>query len=187
MSGSADSAGNRGSAAASGSVAASEATPESPRDQSSRESPSIGSSGRIRQSVPSASGLSPVEVVEALGREFFAALDARDPRRLRHTMAANATFRAHPHSAPIRPADEIVAYFGTVVSSYPNAHWDVTDVIATPDRGAVQFVIREYSARQGRELISEQVAIIRISQGKIVSMVGYYDSAEFQRVFWEGE
>ena len=134
-----------------------------------------------------ASGLSEVEVVEALGREFFLALDARDPRRVRNTLAANATFRSHPHSAPIRPADEIVAYFGTVVSSYPNAHWDVTDVIATPDRGSVQFVVREYSARLGRELISEQVAIIRVNAGKIVSMVGYYDSNEFQRVFWDGE
>lgn len=132
-----------------------------------------------------AAGLSPSDVVEALGREFFLALDARDPRRLRHTLAANATFRAHPHSAPIRPADEIVAYFGTVVSSYPNAHWDVTDVIAAPDRGAVQFVIREYSARQGREMISEQVAMIRVTGGKIVSFVGYYDASEFQRVFWD--
>ncbi|MBA2469518.1 MAG: nuclear transport factor 2 family protein [Chloroflexia bacterium] len=133
----------------------------------------------------SASGLNPTEVVEALGREFFLAIDARDPRRLRHTLAANATFRAHPHSAPIRPADEIVAYFGTVVSSYPNAHWDVTDVIAGPDRAAVQYVIREYSARQNRELISEQVAMIRVTSGKIVSVVGYYDTVEFQRVFWE--
>lgn len=135
----------------------------------------------------SASGLSDIEIVEALGREFFQALDARDPRRLRNTLAANATFRAHPHSAPIRPADEIVAYFGTVVSSYPNAHWDVTDVIAAPDRGAVQFVLREYSARQGRERISEQVTIIRVSGGKIVSVVGYYDSSEFRRVFWESD
>ncbi|MDQ3655996.1 MAG: nuclear transport factor 2 family protein [Chloroflexota bacterium] len=133
----------------------------------------------------SASGLNPTEVVEALGREFFMAIDARDPRRLRHTLAANATFRAHPHSAPIRPADEIVAYFGTVVSSYPNAHWDVTDVIAGSDRAAVQYVIREYSARQNRELISEQVAMIRVTGGKIVSVVGYYDTVEFQRVFWD--
>ena len=138
-------------------------------------------------SPPSASGLSEIEVVEALGREFFLALDARDPRRVRNTLAANATFRAHPHSAPIRPADEIVSYFGTVVSSYPNAHWDVTDVIAMPDRGSIQFVVREYSARLGRELISEQVAIIRVNAGKIVSLVGYYDSNEFQRVFWDGE
>ncbi len=133
-----------------------------------------------------ASGLSATEVVEALGREFFLALDARDPRRLRNTLAANATFRTHPHSAPIRPADDIVAYFGTVVSSYPNAHWDVTDVIAAPDRAAIQFVIREYSARQGREMISEQVAMIRVTGGKIVSFVGYYDTSEFQRVFWDG-
>lgn len=134
-----------------------------------------------------ASGLSETEIVEALGREFFLALDSRDPRRLRNTLAANATFRVHPHSAPIRPADEIVAYFGTVVSSYPNAHWDVTDVIAQPDRGAVMYVIREYSPRQGRERISEQVAVIRVSGGKIVSIVGYYDGAEFQRVFWDTE
>lgn len=132
-----------------------------------------------------ASGLSDIEIVEALGREFFMALDARDPRRMRNTLAANATFRVHPHSAPIRPADEIVAYFGTVVSSYPNAHWDVTDVIAAPDRGAVMYVIREYSARQGRERIAEQMAVIRVAGGKIVSIVGYYDSAEFQRIFWE--
>lgn len=133
----------------------------------------------------SASGLSDIEIVEALGREFFMALDARDPRRMRNTLAANATFRVHPHSAPIRPADEIVAYFGTVVSSYPNAHWDVTDVIAAPDRGAVMYVIREYSARQGRERISEQLAVIRVAGGKIVSITGYYDTAEFQRIFWE--
>ena len=134
-----------------------------------------------------ATGLSEAEIVEALGREFFLALDSRDPRRLRNTLAANATFRVHPHSAPIRPADEIVAYFGTVVSSYPNAHWDVTDVIAQPDRGAVMYVIREYSPRQGRERISEQVAVLRVSGGKIVSIVGYYDGAEFQRVFWDVE
>jgi ketosteroid isomerase-like protein len=133
----------------------------------------------------SASGLSGAEAVEALGREFFQALDARDPRRLRHTLAANATFRALPHMAPIRPADEIVAYFGTVVSSYPNAHWEVTDVIAAPDRAAVQFIIREYSARYGREIISEQLAMIRVAAGKIVSIVGYYDTAEFHRVFWD--
>lgn len=132
-----------------------------------------------------ASGLSETEIVEALGREFFLALDARDPRRMRNTLAANAQFRVHPHRAPIRPADEIVAYFGTVASSYPNAHWDVTDVIAQPDRGAVMYVIREYSPRQGRERISEQMAVIRVSGGKIVSIVGYYDGAEFQRVFWE--
>lgn len=132
-----------------------------------------------------ASGLSDIEIVEALGREFFMALDARDPRRMRNTLAANATFRVHPHSAPIRPADEIVAYFGTVVSSYPNAHWDVTDVIAAPDRGAVMYVIREYSAQQARERISEQLAVIRVAGGKIVSIVGYYDTAEFQRIFWE--
>lgn len=131
--------------------------------------------------------LSDAEIVEALGREFFLALDSRDPRRLRNTLAANATFRVHPHSAPIRPADEIVAYFGTVVSSYPNAHWDVTDVIAQPDRGAVMYVIREYSPRQGRERLSEQMAVIRVSGGKIVSIVGYYDGGEFQRVFWDVE
>lgn len=142
-------------------------------------------SGASTESRRTASGLSPVEVVEALGREFFLAIDARDPRRLRNTLAANASFRAHPHSAPIRPADEIVAYFGTVVSSYPNAHWDVTDVIAGTDRAAVQYVIREYSARQNRELISEQVAMIRVTGGKIVSVVGYYDTVEFQRVFWD--
>jgi ketosteroid isomerase-like protein len=145
-----------------------------------------GSGGALSDTKRSASGLNPTEVVEALGREFFLAIDARDPRRLRHTLAANATFRAHPHSAPIRPADEIVAYFGTVVSSYPNAHWDVTDVIAGTDRAAVQYVIREYSARQNRELISEQVAMIRVTGGKIVSVVGYYDTVEFQRVFWDG-
>ncbi|CAN5851841.1 hypothetical protein BH20CHL3_BH20CHL3_04120 [soil metagenome] len=147
---------------------------------------STESSGKPPEQRRSASGLNPTEVVEALGREFFLAIDARDPRRLRHTLAANATFRAHPHSAPIRPADEIVAYFGTVVSSYPNAHWDVTDVIAGSDRAAVQYVIREYSARQNRELISEQVVMIRVTSGKIVSIVGYYDTIEFQRVFWDG-
>jgi ketosteroid isomerase-like protein len=153
----------------------------------SSSSPSANKEANVDAQRQSASGLSETEIVEALGREFFLALDARDPRRLRNTLAANATFRAHPHSAPVRPADEIVAYFGTVVSSYPNAHWDVTDVIAAPDRGAVQFVIREYSARQGRELISEQILVIRVTGGKIVSMVGYYDSAEFHRVFWESD
>lgn len=133
------------------------------------------------------SGLGDSEIVEALAREFFLALDARDPRRLRNTLSANAQFRTHPHSAPIRPADEIVAYFGTVVSSYPNAHWDVTDVITQPDRSAVMFVVREYSPRRGRERLSEQIAVIRVSGGKIVSIVGYYDSAEFQRVFWDPE
>ncbi len=122
---------------------------------------------------------------ERLGREFFAAIDARDPHRLRNTLASHATFRALPHREAIRPADEIVAYFGTVVSSYPTARWDVTDVIATDDRAAVQFILREYAAHLGRELISEQLAIVRASEGKIVSVVGYYDTAEFRTHFWD--
>lgn len=123
--------------------------------------------------------------VETLAREFFAAIEDRDPRRLHATMAEHATFRALPHSTPIRPANDIVAYFGTVVSSYPSAHWEVSDVIASGDRAAVQFVVREFSTRLGRDLLSEQVAIIRVAQGRIVNIVGYYDSSEFRRVFWE--
>lgn len=119
-----------------------------------------------------------------LGREFFAAIDARDPRRLRATLANHASFRALPHRDVIRPADEIVAYFGTVVSSYPTARWDVTDVISDGERAAVQFTLREYAAHLGRELLSEQIAVFRTSGGKITSIVGYYDSEEFRGQFW---
>jgi ketosteroid isomerase-like protein len=132
-------------------------------------------------------GAAPRPTVEMLGREFFAAIDARDPRRLRAILANHATFRALPHREVVRPADEIVAYFGTVVSSYPTARWEVVDVIAHDDRAAVQFVIREYAPHLGRELISEQVAIVRGSEGRIVNVVGYYDSAEFRRQFWDQE
>jgi ketosteroid isomerase-like protein len=120
----------------------------------------------------------------ALGREFFAAIDARDPRRLRATLANHASFRALPHRDAIRPADEIVAYFGTVVSSYPTARWDVTDVISDGERAAVQFTLREYAANLGRELLSEQIAVFRTSGGKITSIVGYYDAEEFRGQFW---
>lgn len=123
--------------------------------------------------------------VETIAREFFSAIEDRDPRRLHATLAEHATFRALPHSSPIRPANDVVAYFGTVVSSYPSAHWEVSDVIASGDRAVVQFVIREFSTRLGRDLLSEQVAVFRVSQGKIVSIVGYYDSGEFRRVFWD--
>jgi ketosteroid isomerase-like protein len=121
---------------------------------------------------------------EALGREFFSAIDARDPRRLRAVLANHASFRALPHRDVIRPADEIVAYFGTVVSSYPTARWEVTDVIADGDRATVQFTLREFSTQLGRELVSEQVALFRTNVGLIVSVVGYYDSDEFRRQFW---
>ncbi len=121
---------------------------------------------------------------EQLGREFFAAIDARDPRRLRATLANHASFRALPHREVVRPADEIVAYFGTVVSSYPTARWEVTDVISDGERAAVQFTLREFSANLGRELLSEQVAIFRSNSGKITSIVGYYDTDEFRGQFW---
>jgi ketosteroid isomerase-like protein len=121
---------------------------------------------------------------EELGREFFAAIDARDPRRLRATLANHASFRALPHRDIVRPADEIVAYFGTVVSSYPTARWEVTDVISDGDRAAVLFTLREFAPHLGRELISEQVAILRANAGQITSIVGYYDSDEFRRQFW---
>lgn len=124
-------------------------------------------------------------IAEILAREFFAAIDARDPRRLHATLADHCTFRALPHSAPVRPADEIVSYFGSVVSSYPEAHWEISDIVATTDRAAVQFVFREFSDRLGRDLVSEQVAIFRVVNGKIISVVGYYDTAEFRRLFWD--
>jgi ketosteroid isomerase-like protein len=119
-----------------------------------------------------------------LAREFFAAIDARDPRRLRATLANHASFRALPHREVIRPADEIVAYFGTVVSSYPTARWEVTDVIADGERAAVLFTLREFAPQIGRELISEQIAVFRTSGGQVTSVVGYYDSDEFRRQFW---
>ena len=121
---------------------------------------------------------------DELGREFFAAVDARDPRRLRATLANHASFRALPHREPIRPADEIVAYFGTVVSSYPTARWEVTDIVSDGERAAVQFTLREFATHLGRELLSEQVAIVRTNAGKITSIVGYYDSNEFRGQFW---
>lgn len=123
--------------------------------------------------------------IEILGREFFSAIDARDPGRLRATLASHASFRALPHRDMIRPADEVVAYFGTVVSSYPTARWEVMDVIAEGDRAAIQFVVREYAPHLGRELVSEQIVIARANEGKLVSIVGYYDSAEFHRLFWD--
>jgi ketosteroid isomerase-like protein len=129
-------------------------------------------------------GMGELPTAEELGREFFTALDARDPRRLRATLADYASFRALPHKDPIRPAEEILAYFGSVVSSYPTARWDVTDVFGTGDRACVQFVIRELDPARGRERIAEQVALIRAAAGKIISIVGYYDSEEFHRVFW---
>src|SRR4029079_9775940 len=119
-----------------------------------------------------------------LGREFFAAIDSRDPRRMRATLANHASFRALPHRDLIRPADEIVAYFGTVVSSYPTARWEVTDVISDGERAAILFMLREFAAHLGRELVSEQVAIVRTNAGKITSIVGYYDSSEFREQFW---
>lgn len=122
---------------------------------------------------------------EELGREFFAALDGRDPRRLRATLAEYASFRALPHREPIRPADEILAYFGSVVASYPTARWEVMDVIGSGDRAAIQYIFREYDAGLDRQRIAEQMAIIRASSGRIVSIVGYYDSGEFHRVFWD--
>jgi ketosteroid isomerase-like protein len=122
---------------------------------------------------------------DELGREFFAAIDARDPRRLRATLANHASFRALPHRDQIRPADEIVAYFGTVVSSYPTARWEVTDVVSDGERAAVQFTLREFASHLGRELLSEQVAIVRTNAGKITSIVGYYDTDEFRGQFWQ--
>jgi ketosteroid isomerase-like protein len=121
---------------------------------------------------------------EQLGREFFAAIDARDPRRLRAVLANHASFRALPHRDAIRPADEIVAYFGTVVSSYPTARWEITDVIADSERAAVQFTLREFATDLGRELISEQIAVFRTNAGRITSIVGYFDSMEFRNQFW---
>lgn len=127
----------------------------------------------------------PPATVAALAREFFNALDERDPDRMMRTLAPHAVFRALPHLAPIRTADEIVAYFGQVVSSYPGARWAVTDVIVDGERASVQFVIREFSRSQNREVLSEQVVIVRSSEGRIVSILGYYDTLEFRRLFWD--
>lgn len=127
----------------------------------------------------------PPPAVAALVREFFSALDERDPDRMMRTLAPHAVFRALPHLAPIRTADEIVAYFGQVVSSYPGARWSVTDVIVDGERASVQFVIREFSRTQNREVLSEQVVIVRSAEGRIVSILGYYDTLEFRRLFWD--
>jgi hypothetical protein len=63
----------------------------------------------------------------------------------------------------------------------------VTDVITDGTRAAVQFVIREFSTTLNREVLSEQIAIVRATEGKITSIVGYYDTTEFRRLFWDEE
>ena len=32
---------------------------------------------------------------------------------------------------------------------------------------------------------SEQVVIVRVAEGRIVSILGYYDTLEFRRLFWD--
>jgi hypothetical protein len=34
-------------------------------------------------------------------------------------------------------------------------------------------------------MLSEQVAIFRVVNSKIISIVGYYDTTEFRRLFWD--
>lgn len=121
-----------------------------------------------------------------LGREFFDALDARDPHRLRATLADDAVFRALPHREPLGPADDIVEYFGTVVSSYPNGRWDVAGTIGEADAAAVVFAIREAGADGRPDAVSDQIALIESLNGLIIAITGYYDTAEFQRQFRDG-
>ena len=118
-----------------------------------------------------------------LGREFFDALDARDPHRLRATLADDAVFRALPHRAPLGPADEIVDYFGTVVSSYPDGRWDIVGTIGEADAAAVVFALREPGPDGQPGAVSDQIALVESLNGQIIAITGYYDTAEFQRQF----
>ena len=122
-----------------------------------------------------------------LGREFFDALDARDPHRLRATLADDAVFRALPHRDPLGPADAIVDYFGTVVSSYPDGRWDIVGTIGEADAAAIVFAIREPGANGAPGALSDQIALVESLNGLIVAITGYYDTAEFQRQFWDGQ
>jgi ketosteroid isomerase-like protein len=118
-----------------------------------------------------------------LGREFFEALDARDPHRLRATLADDAVFRALPHREPIGPADEIVDYFGAVVSSYPNGQWDIIGTIGEADAATVVFVIRDLDDEGNVLAASDQIALVEALDGRIIAITGYYDSEEFRRQF----
>jgi ketosteroid isomerase-like protein len=118
-----------------------------------------------------------------LGREFFEALDLRDPHRLRATLADDATFRALPHREPIGPADEIVDYFGSVVSSYPNGHWEIIGTIGEADAAAIVFVIREFDESGAVIATSDQIALVESLNDRIIAITGYYDTAEFRRQF----
>ncbi len=120
-----------------------------------------------------------------LGREFFDALDARDPHRLRATLADDAAFRALPHRDPLGPADAIVDYFGTVVSSYPGGRWDIVGTIGEADAATIVFAIREAGPDGGPGAVSDQIALVESLNGQIIAITGYYDTAEFQRQFWD--
>ncbi len=104
-----------------------------------------------------------------LGREFFDALDARDPHRLRATLADDA----------------IVDYFGTVVSSYPDGRWDIVGTIGEADAATIVFAIREAGPDGGPGAVSDQIALVESLNGQIIAITGYYDTAEFQRQFWD--
>jgi hypothetical protein len=122
-----------------------------------------------------------------LGRAFVEALDARDPYKLRDTLADYASFRALPHRDPVQPADEILDYFGLVVSSYPNARWDVTSTLSEGNRAVIFFTISEYDETNHNEIVSEQLIAVEAANGLLVNIVGYYDSREFERLFWADE
>ena len=129
----------------------------------------------------------PLPTAAELGREFFEALDARDPHRLRSTLADEAIFRALPHREPLGPADEIVDYFGTVVSSYPDGRWEIVGTIGEADAAAIVFVLREPGPDGQSGPMSDQIALVESLNGLIVAITGYYDTAEFQRQFWNGQ
>jgi len=123
------------------------------------------------------------EVLRATLESYFAAIAARDPKRIASVFAEDCEIE-DPVGNPIRHGrDGVVGLFASGVAALAS-HVKITVLAALPSGNSIAthwtMVAR---GKAGREIEAEGIDVLQVdSQGQIVRAEGYWDAAAFRQM-----
>jgi steroid delta-isomerase-like uncharacterized protein len=128
------------------------------------------------------------KAVEAQARSYFEALAARDPEAIGSHWHEDGVDDIVPLGVK-RGREEIERFFHELFAAAPDLETTVTRVVAGEKQAAVEWRIRgtfdgapfQGIEPTGRPLEMRGLDMLEIEDGKIRSITGYYDGAEYAR------
>jgi steroid delta-isomerase-like uncharacterized protein len=123
-----------------------------------------------------------------IAQRYFDGWNARDPAAVLATMASNGTYTDPGTNGPLS-GDAFAGYMNGLFAAFPDLSFEIATVgLAAPDLVAAQWLMRGTNSGSmsglpptGKSVDLRGADFIRVADGKIRSVDGYFDSGEVPR------